>query len=407
MVLLDINTVICYYQKMDNHHKVAIVIDKRRTYERELLRGISRYSRLYAQWVYYPSMTHSLRDRSLAITLKNILQWKPDGLILNFTDVMPKILENSTNIPTIFINYPTHQEATPLKTYVAADLQALALSGVRYLTGHGFKNYAFCGYRDNPRSEEFSNHFCDLIAEQAYHTDIYEQPKSRVNQYWDKEQHFLMRWVQSLPKPVAIMANDDIRAQHLTVICKQLNLDIPFEVSILGCTNDELLCETTTPTLSSIAMNINRAGYEAARTLAAMMDHTHHNPANIIIEPTHVVSRISTEYLAVDDADTVTAMRYIRYNTYRDLQVNDIVEQTTVSRSVLETKFRQFTGRTINQEIGRVRSEQIGQMLVETDLSITEIAYATGFKNVEHIARYFKKEKKMSPRDYRKRYKIS
>ncbi len=392
---------------MNAHPKVAVIIDKARTYERELLRGISRYSRLYAQWIYYPSMTLSLRNRPLATNLKNILQWKPDGLILNFTEDMPKIFEKATEIPSVFINYPSHQPATALKTFVSINLEALAVSGARYLMGHGFKNYAFCGWRDNPRSDQFCKHFCTQIESQAYTTHIYEQPKSKVNQYWDKEQHFLMRWVESLPKPVAIMASEDVRAQHLTVICKQLNLDIPFEVSILGCSNDELLCETTTPTLSSIAMNINRAGYEAAKSLAAMMDGTYKNPAHIIIEPTHVVSRISTEYLAVEDAETVTAMRYIRYNTYRDLQVSDIVMQTTVSRSVLETKFRQFIGRTINEEIRRVRIEQIGQMLVETELSITEIAYATGFKNVEHIARYFRKEKDMSPRDYRKKYKTN
>ena len=389
---------------MISEPKIAILFDKSYTFERELLRGISRYSRLYSQWIYYPSTTLTAGNQKMAANLKQILQWKPDGIICNFTPDISILVESIPNIPIIFIYHPTPDEATPLRNYVSVDFEKVAISGARYLTGHGFKHYAFCGYADTPWCNTFSRYFSNIISDQGLHTSIYEQPKSRVNQYWNKEQHFMARWIKSLPKPVAIMASDDVRAQHITVVCNQLDLDIPFEVSILGRSNDELLCETTTPTLSSIALNTNRTGYEVGKTLAAMMDGTYTNPTKIIIEPTHVVSRISTEYLAVDDADTVTAMRYIRYNTHQHLQVTDIVEQTNVSRSVLETKFRQFVGRTINEEIRRVRVEQISQMLVETELSITEIAYATGFKNVEHIARYFRKEKDMSPRDYRKQY---
>ena len=392
---------------MNPEPKVAILFNKANTFNRELLRGIARYSRLYSKWIYYPSTTLTGGNQKLATNLKRIIQWQPDGIICNFTPDMSKLVESIPNIPIVFIYHPTPCQATTVRNYVSIDNQKLAITGARYLTGHGFKHYAFCGYTDVPWCETFNHHFTTFITDQGLQASTYQQPKSRVNQYWDKEQYFMARWIESLPKPVAIMAADDIRAQHITVVCKQLNLDIPFEVSILGCSNDELLCETTTPTLSSIAIDTNRTGYEVGKTLAAMMSGKYTNPANIIIEPTHVVSRISTEYLAVEDADTVTAMRYIRYNTHQHLQVTDIVKQTNVSRSVLETKFRQFVGRTINEEVRRVRIEQISQMLVETELSITEIAYATGFKNVEHIARYFRKEKEMSPRDYRKKHALS
>jgi len=388
---------------MEKSPKVALLLDHSNSYERDIIRGIARFSKQNAQWIYYPISTLSLRTQSFSANLKRILQWQPDGIITNYTNDTLKQLENISDIPIIFANYPTMQPPTPMRAYIQINFAALAISGARYLTGLGFKHYAYCGY-NNDKSAIFNKNFADQIAQNAFITHRYKQPKSPVNQYWDKEQHFLEKWIKSLPKPIAILACDDLRAQHLAVVAKQLNLVIPFEITILGCSNDSLLCETTTPTISSIAMNINKAGYSAAEQLASMMRDGITTVKNITIEPTHVVTRMSTEYLAIDDVDVVTAMRYIRYNTHQHLQVDEIVAQTNVSRGVLESKFKQFIHRTINQEVRRVRVEQIAQLLVETDQSITEIAYATGFKNVEHIARYFRKEKEMSPRDYRKKF---
>ena len=182
MVLLDLIIRLCYYRAMESSFKVAVIIDKSRTYERELLRGISRYSKLYSQWIYYPSMTLSLRNRSLATNLKQILLWKPDGLIMNFTDEMSRIFEKSSGIPSVFINYPSLQPATSLKTYISIDQNALAVSGARYLMGHGFKNYAFCGYRDSPRREEFGLLFRDQIALQSFQTHILADPGMKMVQ---------------------------------------------------------------------------------------------------------------------------------------------------------------------------------------------------------------------------------
>ena len=117
-----------------------------------------------------------------------------------------------------------------------------------------------------------------------------------------------------------------------------------------------------------------------------------------------ITAAILVDELAVTDPAVAMALRFIRRNPNRPLQVDDVVEATSVSRRVLEKRFRSILHRSVYQEIRRVRVSSIIQLLVGTDMSITEIAVQSGFDSVEHVARYFRKETGMSLRDYRNTY---
>ena len=113
---------------------------------------------------------------------------------------------------------------------------------------------------------------------------------------------------------------------------------------------------------------------------------------------------IGADVLAVTDPEVAAALRFIRRNPTFPVQVDDVVEATNVSRRVLEKRFRAVLRHSIYQEIRRFRVNSITQLLVGTDMSITDIATRSGFDGVEHIARYFRKEVGLSLRDYRKKY---
>ncbi|NIN34841.1 MAG: helix-turn-helix domain-containing protein, partial [Gammaproteobacteria bacterium] len=81
----------------------------------------------------------------------------------------------------------------------------------------------------------------------------------------------------------------------------------------------------------------------------------------------------------MDDSDVVAAIRFIRQHSKDVIQVNDVVNVVTLSRRVLEKRFRSILGHSIHDEIRRVRVEQIIQMLAETEMSISEIAQVLGF----------------------------
>jgi LacI family transcriptional regulator len=83
-------------------------------------------------------------------------------------------------------------------------------------------------------------------------------------------------------------------------------------VGIIGVDNDEVVCGLSDPPLSSVAVNFDRAGYEAASALDCLMKGTQPVPARIVVYPTHIVVRRSTDVVAVEDNSVAKALRYIR-----------------------------------------------------------------------------------------------
>ncbi|HDR15600.1 MAG TPA: AraC family transcriptional regulator, partial [Desulfobacteraceae bacterium] len=122
----------------------------------------------------------------------------------------------------------------------------------------------------------------------------------------------------------------------------------------------------------------------------------------IIVSPTHVVQRQSSDILAVNDPEVASAIRFIQKNAKNKILVKDVVRVTCVGRRSLEQRFRKTIHRSVYDEIRQVRVEWISRLLIETDLPISEIASLFNFTDVEHISRYFKKEKGISLREFRK-----
>jgi LacI family transcriptional regulator len=149
---------------------------------------------------------------------------------------------------------------------------------------------------------------------------------------------------------------------------------------------------------------MERAGYEAAELLAKLMAGEKSAACTILVHPTHVVTRQSTDILAIEDREVAEAVRFIRRHSRQSIQVSDVVQEVPLSRRVLEQRFRKVLGRSILDEIKRVRIEQICRLLVETNMSVSNIASALGYSGVDHIARYFREEMKMSPLAYRKQF---
>ncbi len=185
-------------------------------------------------------------------------------------------------------------------------------------------------------------------------------------------------------------------------MCKRLGFRVPEDVAVVGVDNDPMICDLGDPPLTSIALNVESAGYEAARLLNRMIERQKREPLQINVSPTHVVQRQSTDLFAVNDPEVATAIRYIRENAKNKILVNDVVKMTRISRRALEQRFRETIHRSIYDEIRQVRVELISKLLIETDLPVSHIASLFNFTDIEHISRYFKKEKGIGLREFRK-----
>jgi len=180
---------------------------------------------------------------------------------------------------------------------------------------------------------------------------------------------------------------------------------VPDEVAVIGVDNDELICDLTTPPLSSIALNHEKAGYRAAQLLDKMMAGKRVDSKSIIsLEASHVVTRQSTDVLAIDDQEVAKALRFIHQHSNEAIQVSDVADIVTVSRRVLECRFREVLNRSVHDEIRRARVERASRMLVATDLTVSQIVLRLGYPSDKHTTRQFRKEKGMTPLQYRKKF---
>ncbi|MBA7667406.1 Xylose operon regulatory protein [subsurface metagenome] len=287
---------------------------------------------------------------------------------------------------------------------IIGDTVGMGKMAAEHLLNRGFRHFAYCGFEDMFGARSRGESFCKRIAEAGFESHLYKQPKSQVKRSWENEQNFMADWLKLLPKPVGLMTCTDDRSQDVIEACKIAGMHVPEQVAIIGVDNDELVCELSTPPLSSIALNTERSGYEAAELLDKLMAGKKMPNQNIIVQPTHIVTRQSTDIFAMEDQEVANAVRFIRQHAKEIIQVSDVVGATTVSRRALERRFRRILNRSVLNEIKRVRTDQVACMLVETNLSISQIALALGYAGVENIARYFRQEKGMSLLDYRKQY---
>ncbi len=377
---------------MNNVPKVVLVLDTSRAFGRRLLLGITKYARLNGAWAFYSELGN------IQSNLPKINVSQADGIIMCDSDRFKHLVKLKKSSILIIHNTEDYPGFPAIKT----DSKSIAQMAIDHLISKGLKNFGFCGFDDMKWSIERNKYFEEILADKDFEVSTFIEPQYFSKKKWVLEQKLMAEWLTELPKPVGIMACNDDRAQHVIEACKIAQLKIPQDVSVIGVDNDDLICDACDPPLSSIVLDFERAGFEAAKLLDDFMNNKNFQPKVLTVKPTHIKVRKSTDVIATQDKELLKAINFIKQNFRKDIRVVDVVESTAISRRSLELRFREKLSRSINDEIRRIRIEHICNLLIETDLSISEIAYGLGFSSVEHISRYFQREIGKSPREFRK-----
>jgi LacI family transcriptional regulator len=276
-----------------------------------------------------------------------------------------------------------------------------------YFMERGFRNFAFCGFDDMVWSRQKCDGFKRTLDEAGLQTFIYRQPRAKHLRKPAEEQPIITAWLKSLPKPVALMACNDDRSQDVLAACKIAECKVPDDVAILGVDNDEFICNFSYPQLSSIALSTERAGYEAAKVLDKLMrgEKVTESEKEVSIFPLHVVTRQSTDTMAIEDRNVAEAVSFIRRHSREIIQVGDVAKAVGLSRRALEQHFRKALDHSVHEEIKHVRVNLMANMLIDTNLSVSQIAKLLGYPHItNNISRYFKQLKGMSPLEYRRKF---
>jgi LacI family transcriptional regulator len=214
----------------------------------------------------------------------------------------------------------------------------------------------------------------------------------------------LFAWLRSLPTPIGIFATDDMLANDLAAACHEANIGVPDHIAIIGVNNDDLLCESAWPPISSVEVDFSRMGYLAAKTLDRLLsgEKLAADEQRVELPPIRVQQRMSTDVLATDLPDVANAIRYIREHACDPCTVDDVLREVPVTRRTLERQFVQQLGRSPYDEISKVRIETARRLLLAPDMPIPTIAERCGYSAVQSFNRAFLERVGITPAAFRR-----
>lgn len=376
--------------------RVAVLVDTSTTWGRDVIAGVHRYSRGTVGWQLFVEPRGMEQRRWLP------QGWKGDGVIarVGFTDLARRLREmrvpvvNVSGISLPKVDFPR----------VVSDQVAAAGLAAGHLMDRGFKHFAYFSLLGLEYVAEHQQAFADTLRAAGHDCEVYAvQPHLGAEPDWNLDIKRMGQWLDGLPKPLAVFTWNSSSARELIYACMQAGLAVPEEVAVLSGSDDDLFCEVTPVPISSVRLDCEQIGYRAAAQLDQMMDYPGKAPpGDVLVPPQGVVDRKSTETLAVEDPAMVKALRFIRENPGRSIQVGTVARQSGLCRRTLELRFKELLGRSPAEEIRRVRMERAIELLQRTRLSVATVAERSGFSSAEYMASVFRAQLGTTPLHYRK-----
>jgi LacI family transcriptional regulator len=388
---------------------VALIVETSLAYGRGLLHGIGQYIRENGPWSVY------LEQRSLYDPPPPWLKgWKGDGIISRASSPEMAKLIVDTGIPTVDLNEEVMGLGLPL---IYNDHHLIGRMAAEHLLERGFTHFGYLGLEAMEWSRRRQQGFVTAATAKGFGCDVYQNPASSAsarldgagqlpNRFaglprWEDELERVARWVIELPKPAGVMACNDFRAVQLLDACRRAGVAVPEQVAVIGVDND-VACELCNPPLTSVIPDAERIGYEAARMLDQLMKGQKPPFHEKYVPPRGMVTRQSTDVTAINDPIVAGAIHFIRRHACDGIGVDDVVDAAKVSRSVLQRRFRLLMKRSIHDVILNIRLERVKQLLIDTTLSLPDIADRTGFNHSEYLSMVFKQRTGQTVTAFRK-----
>lgn len=404
---IDIYSIFGYYfemplrQKQKRNIRIAFVVPSISLNLQRILKGVHRYAMVNTNW--HLRIAAGIPERILPLLKKNGI----DGMFvaLHSKKLMSKV--GTMNLPCISMDCLEIPKVLP---YLTADSVNAGKLAAEHFLERGFRHFAYYSPSNYFWSVRRRHGFSQKIHDAGYKISVYNPNITKHDKYdwqsgrtWMKGLEGPIKWLHSLPKPVGLMACDDTIGYDLIEAAGEAGIRIPEEVAVVGAFNDDVLCNVSKLPLSSVAINLESAGFQAAKLLNDIILGKKTMAGQEILAPaTHVVTRQSSDIMAINDIDVAGALSFIRRSFNSRIQVADIVDAASCSRRSLEAKFQSILGRSIMKEVARLRVERIASLLLETDMSVDQITAASTFDSVSHLIRVFKKYKGISPAAFRK-----
>ena len=298
-----------------------MLVDLSDEYSRALLRGVSKFASIHGPWSFC-KMPPSFREKYGINGILNFAKdWGADGIIAQLynTKDVKKLIDSGICIIAQDFKERFDEIANLTGNYFHTGVMA-----ADYFLAKGYKNFAFSGFPDYVWSRERYEGFSDRLQKEGFSVNLFSTVENTEHEMWYYNDSPLSQWLNDLPKPLAVFTCDDNHATQIVEACKINGIKVPDDVSVLGVDNDEMICNMSNPPLSSIALDVENAGYKVGELMNSMINKERTSFEDIVVEPTTIISRQSTDIFAIKDSYVLIALRYISDNINDKIQTQRI-----------------------------------------------------------------------------------
>lgn len=353
----------------------------------DAFRGIAKFAK-DAGWV-----IDSRFDRSGEIP-KN---WQGDGVI-GVLGIHPEVdaFAKKCRVPFVNIGYSLVDDAPR----VAADQDLIARLAASHFRNRGFRNFCYYIHGSQPGDLGRCDAFREALAQHGEALAVIDARTSRANTPGARE-----RWLSgkllALDKPAALLAEIDDYAVEALEAAIQAGISIPDELAVLGVGNDEFRCPFATVPLSSVNDNGYGIGQQAAALLEQLMKKASLPRLPLLVPPLGVITRQSTDVLAVEHPMVARAIKTLREKFHLPLTAEGMISDIPMSRRRLHDAFVRAIGRSVADELTRLRIGHAKRRLAESDAKLNILSRECGFNSEARLVIVFSKSTGMTPGEYR------
>jgi len=366
----------------DRYH-IAVFAEFWNGFHRALLRGIGRYAQRRGDW----SITMPAMAPGVPLDLAD---WRVDGAILatRRSDLPP-------GVPSVSLGDPAEGTAS-----IVPDWDRVGRLAAEHLAELGLQRFAFFG-DERSYSETRWTAFRNAVEAMGFAVERGDAPDPRTT--WAARLETIGDWLTGLASPVGVFAVNDEFARLVLEAARFAGLGAPDQVAVLGAHNIPEICAMTSPGLSSVDTDGARIGRLAAELLADLLDgNAGAGPRRRVVEPRGVIERGSTGVVAIGDAVVADALRYIREHACDPVGPEEVAGAVNMSRRGLELRFRRSIRWSPSKLILRHQLRRARQLLAETDMPMSRVAEACGFRDGVRFSKVFAREAGQTPTAYRR-----
>lgn len=333
-------------------------------------------------------------DRDPAMVVEDVLSMQPSGIIMEFREELTEAL-SSLGRPVVVVLADLLLEGMGC---VNVDDHAVGRMAGEYLWRKGLRNFGFYGFA-SVHAPERETGFLEALREQDIEATVCAaQENARARRASGK----LENWIKGLPRPVGIFAAHDPLAREVMDACRRLGLQVPAEVAVLSASNDQYTCELVYPGISSVEIPWEQLGLQAGRLLEQMLAGQQPPDEPVVVTPTGIHTRGSTDFYRVSDERIQRAVGFMRDHLGEAVGIDAVVRAIGMDRRAMERLFRAQLNRSPKQVLTDMRTDRARELLGQSNLRIGEIAEHCGFSASEQLATAFRKRFGKTPRQWRR-----